>query len=459
MIMQFVVNLILARLLLPSDFGAIGLIYIFLAVSQTLIDGGFGAALIQNKQPSQTDYSTIFYWNLMLASLLYISLFISAPLIARFYKLPELIGIIRVIGLSLIVDALSIIQQNKLRKQLEFKKLAIVTVLAYALGAAVALFMAYSGAGVWALVANTLGGSLFMAILVWLATRWLPSLTFSRASLRNLFGFGGYLLASNILQTVCQNLQGLIIGRRFSATQMGYYSQAAKLDNICSYSIPQIIIQVVFPVFSSLQDDYERIRKAALKVMGVIAHLIFPLMALLILIAEPLITGLYGEKWLPSVPYFRILCVGGIFVCLQNVNFYVVASVGKSRALFFWSFYKWGFLIAALLTGMFFGMTGLLWGMVISSFNIYLTNAWLSAHFVGLKVSRQLLTLLPTFLLSGSLLASCFALHIFLDMHYLINAAIFILAYILLSHLLKIPAYIQTIEMLIQLIHRKKSAI
>ncbi len=325
---QFIVNLVLARLLLPADFGMIGMLAIFITVSQTLIDGGFASALIQKKEPTQVDYSTIFFWNLIFSAFLYGILFFSAPLIAEFYAMPSLSAVLRVMALNLILTGIFAIQKTRLQKQFEFKTLAIVNISAYTLGAIIAILFALYDFGVWSLVVMQLSYGAFSIFLLCCITRWFPSICFSKASLKKLFGFGGYIMAANILQTICLNIQGIIIGKRFSATQMGYYSQAFKLDQVTSYSIPQIIVQVMYPVYSTIQDDKERLNKMVLMNMRVIAFMIFPLLAMLILVAEPLIGGLYGSKWLPAAPYFRIFCVGGFFVCLQHVNLYAVAAVG-----------------------------------------------------------------------------------------------------------------------------------
>lgn len=400
MVLQFTVNLILARLLLPEDFGAIGMLAIFIAVSQVLIDGGFGSALVQKKNPSQTDYSTIFYWNILFSSFLYLILFIFAPYIGKFFSMPVLSGVLRGIGLTLIINSIFTLQKIRLQKRLEFKRIAISNLSSYIIGAACAIIMAYHGGGVWSLVAMQITYGVVFILVLWLITKWTPSLRFSVKSLRELFGFGGYILFANILQETCKNLQGIIIGRKFSATQMGYFSQAYKLDQITSYSIPQVIVQVMYPVYSSLQDDRERLNEIVAMNMRVIAFLIFPVIGLLILIAEPLIVFLYGEKWLPSVPYFQVLCVGGFFVCLQNVNFYAVAAVGKSKQLFYWSFYKWGFLLCALIIGMNFGMYGILWGMVLSNFNIFMVNSFLASKHTGLSMGKQIGSFIPLIFLT-----------------------------------------------------------
>lgn len=451
--LQFAVNLILARLLIPADFGAIGMLAIFIAVSTVLIDGGFGSALIQKKAPTQTDYSTIFYWNVIFSTFLYAILFLTAPLIADFYKMPVLSGVLRGWGLTLIISSILTVQRVKLQKALAFKTLAITNICAYVTGSAVGIVMAYRDWGVWSLVTmQVMYAAIAVAVLA-IITRWHPSLCFSKKSMRELFSFGGFIMAASILQEVCKNLQGILIGKKFSATQMGYFSQAYKLDNITSYSIPQVIVQVMYPVYSSIQDDRERLNEMVLMNIRVISFLIFPMLALLILIGEPLITLLYGDKWLPSVPYFQVLCVGGFFVCLQNVNFYAVAAVGKSKQLFYWSLYKWGFLLAALLVGMTLGMYGILWGMVISNMNIFLVNCFLASRHVGITVDSQLKALIPMLLATGvSFLLTCGAELIYPSLA--VNIALFLTSYLVISYLFRFKALNESMLLVKKLLHR-----
>ncbi len=439
-ILQFVVNLILARLLMPDDFGAIGLITIFIAVAQTLIDGGFGAALIQKKNPTQEDYSTILWWNMAFSGFLYFILFVSAPLIAKFYHIESLTYIIRAIGIVLIINAIVSVQINRLRKKLYFNKIALINILSCIIGSGVAILAAYFQYGVWSLVFLQLVTALISLTMLWVVTGWHPSIVFSIASFKALFSFGGYLLAANLLQTICQNLQGLIIGRKFSATQMGYYSQAQKLDQLSSYALPQIIVQVMFPVFSQIQDDQAKLQDVVLRSIRIISFIIFPIITLLIIIAESLIETLYGAKWLPAVPYFQILCLGGLFSCLQNVNFYAIAAVGKSRELFYWSFYKWGFLLTALIVSMNFGMYGILWGMVLSSINIYLTNSWLTSKHIKLKLIKSVFVLLPVLIIAVICGVCTEFIILNFNLHFIIISIFFFVLYLSISAMFGLKA-------------------
>lgn len=452
MVLQFVVNLVLANLLLPSDFGTVGVLAIFIAVSQTVIDGGFASALIQRKEPTDIDYSTIFFWNLGFSLLLYGVLFVASPFIAGYFSMPVLRDVLRVISLNLVISALAQMQLVRMKRELAFKRLAVVNLTSYIVASVIAIVMAFRGFGVWSLVAMTVINQAMVTGLYWILNRWHPVAVFSMKSFRSLFGFGGYLLAASILHEICRNLQGVIIGKRFSAADMGYYSQAYKLDQVTSYSIPQVLVQVLFPVFSNIQNDRERLVEMTLLGMRVIAAVVFPLLIVLMIVAEPLVVTLYRDVWLPCVPYFRILCVGGIFVSLQNVNFYAVAALGHSDVLFRWSFYKWGLLLVLLLVGMFFGMEGIMWAIVVSNLNIFVVNAVLSRRYVGCPLRRQIRCVLPP-LATGA--AAGLAVVPFMGMlPWWVCASAYLLLYVALALLFRLRA-LGDLRQLLQLVKKK----
>lgn len=452
--LQFISNLILARLLLPSDYGAVAMLSIFLVVSNTLIDGGFGNALIQKKNPSQADYSTIFFWNLALSSFLYAILFIFAPLIARFYDLPELCNVLRINGTILILNSFLLIPHNRLRKQFAFKKLAIVNISSYILAAGLAIWMAKSGFGVYALVAMHLAGGSFAAIFLFIVARWVPSLTFSIDSFKKLFSFGGYMLAASLLQDICKNLQNLIIGKHYNSTQLGLYAQAQKLDQIPSYTLPQILVKVMFPFYSSMQDDKAKMGSVLMMNMRIIALWIFPLMSVLIIGSKSIFLFLYGQRWLDAVPYFQILCVGGFFVCLQNVTFYAVAAVGKSRALFAWSWVKWLTLFALLMIGMNLSMKGLLWCMVLSNVNIFFINVYLSGKHVNTGILPLITNLLPTIFCTATAWASTQLIATIASDNDIILCISFLIVYVSTAILFKLKGVKESRTIINKLLHR-----
>ena len=463
MAIQFVVNMVLANLILPVDFGYIGILAIFMAVSQVLIGGGFATALIQKKSPTQTDYSTIFFWNVGLSACLYLTLFAFAPLIAGFFRQPILTDVLRTFGIMLIFSALSQVHAVRLRKQMAFRTIAIVNIVSYSAAGLTAIYLAVRGFGVWALVTMQLVNTGLAFILYFIVTRWHPSAVFSKHALKSMFNFGGYLLAAGLLQEICKNIPSIIIGRRFSATQMGYYSQANKLDQINSYAVPQALVQAIFPYYSQIQDDRDRLAMTLLRCIRVIAFCIFPVLGLLIIAAPDLIVLLWGEEWLPAAPYFRILCCGGIFTCLQNINFYAVAARGQSKDLFRWSFYKWGVLTALLLGGMFLGMEGIMWAFVVSNANIYTVNALLAQRHTGLRFTRQLRGWMPTALATAVSVGIAFFTG-FLSRSGLLGGAglsmmvaSFIICYACIVALFNFRATEDVCSILRQIINRKKS--
>lgn len=294
--LTFVSNLVLARLLMPSDYGCIGMLQVFISISGIFVTAGFGSALIQKKHPTHIDYTSVFYWNLVAAIVFYFVLYFTGPAIARFYAMPELCSVLRVQSLSLIINAFSTVQSNQLQKQLRFKQLSIRNIIASFIGTIVAITMAFMDMGVWSLVANSLVSSFIGVLLLWKMSSWRPTFEFSWQSLRELFSFGGLMALSAFVETIYTNLQSLIIGKYYSANDLGYYTQAKKLEEVPTTALSQVVNDVSFPVFSSIQDDRSRLLLALRKNVKSITFLTFPLMVLLLIIAEPLLLLLYGGR-------------------------------------------------------------------------------------------------------------------------------------------------------------------
>lgn len=434
-LLQFIVNLVLARLLMPEDYGLVGMLAIFISVSQTLIDGGFCSALIQKQNVTSKDYSTIFYWNIAFAVLLYAILYSIAPSVSKFFHEPVLCEVLRALGIVIVLSSLGLVQRTQLRKQLKIKQLALVNITSLTISAMISIRLAFMGYGVWCLVALQVINNLVASVVFWYITRWRPMLYFSFKKLKELFSFGGYLLAASILQEVSKNMQGVIIGHKFSSMEMGLYAQAKKLEEVACSTFAHVIVQVMFPVYSEIQDDIVKLRNVLRGNIRLIAFLIFPIMVLLIIIAGDLIPFLLGDKWIPVVPYFQVLCLGGFFTCLQNVNFFAVAAIGKSDTLFRWSFYKWGMLIVLLFVGVYWGIYGVLLSMVLSEFNIFMVNALLVSKYLKLPLRIQLVACLPAF--AVSLLAGIIVIVInyYVPLNFAINIIFFFIIYISSAYL------------------------
>lgn len=444
---SFISGIILARLLTPDDYGCIGMLSIFMVIAGSFVDGGFASALIQKKRPTQEDYSTIFFFNLGMSLLMYAILFLCAPAIAGFYNMPLLCSVLRVQGLVLIINAFSIIQSNQLRKQLRFKKIAVVTLITSLISLSVTIFMAYRGFGVWALVAMNLLSALIPAVVYWISNKWYPLLVFSISSFKELFGFGFYMFLTNLLNTTCNNIQGLLIGRIYNPATMGYYSKAKGTEELASTSISNVMGQVTYPLYAEYQDDKPMLINVIRRITCSIAYISFPMMLLLILLAKPIFVLLYSDRWLPSVPFFQILCVAGIAICLQGVNFQAIAAVGKSKVMFSWTILKRVIGLALIVGGLFlWGIKGLLFGMVLQSWLIYLINAYQVHKYIGYKLNTQLSNLLPIFLLTLISFGLSYGVGLLLhELHMYLTAviqlAVFVIIYLGGSILFKMDSY------------------
>lgn len=439
MTISFVSNIVLARLLTPDDYGTIGMLMIFIAVANTFVDSGFGSALIQKKEPTREDYSTIFWWNMFLSLVLYGVLYMSAPAVARFYDLPLLSQVLRVQGFVLILNALSIIQQNQLRKQLKFKRLASVTVASAVLSAVIAIVLAYLGWGVWALVAQQLMLSGFTAILLWVLNKWYPLLSFSKESFKQLFGFGGFMLLSSLINTIFNNINSLIIGKLFSASTMGYFSQAKKIEDATAMSVTSVVEQVTYPILSEHQNDKNKMRSILKRFNTCTFFIVTPMMLLICLFAEPIVVFLFTEKWLPAAPYLKILALHGIPMGLQGVNYNAIAAIGKSKTIFATTIIKRITTISLMLIGVYIAdVEGLLWGMVVSSSLIILYNMILVSKYLDYRVITQIKELSGIAFVSACsfLIVLCF--QNWATINNLILVIIFIATYTVLSYTLKI---------------------
>lgn len=458
---SFVSNIVLARLLTPDDYGCIGMLAIFITVSNTFVDGGFGSALIQKKEPTQKDYSTIFWWNLFLSIVIYGILYLSAPAVSRFYDIPLLSSVLRVQGIVLIINALNIVQTNQLRKSINFKRLATIHIVSHIIGAGCAIVLAYMDWGVWALVAQQIIASSITSVMLWVMNRWLPQLCFSLESFKQLFSFGGFILASNLINTFCDNIQGLLIGKFFNPAMLGLYTQSRKLEEIATNSISGVVNQVAYPVLSKKQSDKNGMITALKRFITFIAFIVFPLMLLLIVIAEPLITLVYSAKWLPCVPYFRILCIAGLAISLQMINYNAIAAIGKSNVLFKWTIIKRTIGLVLNIGGLLlFGIYGLLWGSVLTSYTLYFINAYLVSKHVGYNAKDQLVDLFPIISISIVTFLISFITYNFVgNNNYIVMLMIiglFIVVYLLLSKIFNKLQFSEFIYLTKDIIKHKK---
>lgn len=397
---QLISNIVLARLLSPYEFGLIGMIMVFIAISNTFVEGGFSSALIQKKNTTPEDYSTIFFINIIVAIVLFIVLYLSAPSIAAFYGQPILRDLLRVLGIILILNALSIIQNTKLIKSVKFKPLAKINLSATIIACFLSISAAIYGFGVWSLVIQMLAISFFKTVFLWINSVWRPLLIFENKSAKKLIGFGYKLLISGLIDSIYTNMYALIIGKVFSPVDLGYYTQAKKMQDVPVYTLSGVVNQVTFPVFAHLQDDLLKFKSGLKKSLTSLAFINFPMMILLMVIAKPLFLILFTAKWNEAIPYFQLLCLSGMFLSSHAVNLNALKAKGRSDIYLFSEVIKKIIGIMALFLSMQWGIIGMIYSIVFTSFISFFINAYFSAKIVQYGIIEQLLDVLPSFLLS-----------------------------------------------------------
>lgn len=412
---QFIVGIILARILSPREFGLVGMLTIFIAVSQTFVDSGFRTALIRKKHCSDVDYSTVFYFNMVVAVALYIVLFFSAGLISRFFEEPQLKPLVKVLGLGLIFSSFGIIQQTILTREINFKLQTYVT-LAAALGSGtLAIVMALNNYGVWSLVALTVSRFALSSLFLWSWSKWRPILVFSLQSFKELFSFGSKLLLSAIIETLYQNIYLIVIGKYFSARDLGFYTRADQFRNLPSKNIMGVIQRVSYPVLSSIQDEAERLKTNYQKLIRSTMFITFLLMLGMAAVAKPMVLALIGEKWLPSVVYLQLLCFVGMFYPLQALNLNMLNVKGRSDLFLKLEIIKKLIAIPVIIIGIFWGIKIMIVGMIVNSIIAYSINSYYSGRLIGYSTGEQIRDILPSFVLAVGINGVVFLLGLMLS--------------------------------------------
>ncbi|HAF30208.1 MAG TPA: flippase [Bacteroidales bacterium] len=395
--MQFVVGIILARILSPREFGLIGMLTIFIAISQSFIDSGFSSALIRKKDCTQVDYSTIFYFNLVIGIFFYLILFVSASAISSFFNEPQLEIMLKILGLGLILNAASIIQRTILTKNINFKLQTKISFVATVGSASIAITMALYNYGVWSLVALTISRFGLNALFLWLWAKWKPLWVFSKQSFNELFSFGSKLLISGLIDTTYRNIYFLVIGKYFSATELGYYTRADQFQALPSQNLNGIISRVSYPLLASIRDDIPRLKNNYQKLIRSTMFLTFVLMLGMAAVAKPMILTLIGEKWLPSVVYLQMLCFVGMFYPLHALNLNMLQVQGRSDLFLKLEIIKKILAVPIIIIGIIWGIKIMIAGMMLNTIIAYYLNSYWSGKMIGYSFKQQVKDILPAF--------------------------------------------------------------
>lgn len=396
----FLANIILARILTPKDFGLLAVITIFVQIAQTFIDSGFSNALIQKKDRNQVDYSTVFFFNLAISIGLYIILYFCAPLIAHFFDNSQLTSLTRVVGLNFVIGALVSVHRTRLTVLLQFKQQSLITLISSIIAAVVSIFFAYRGIGVWALVMLTLINISLQTLLFYLTIKWHPSLVFSKTAFKSLFSYSSKLLGASLIHLLYRNIYPIVIGKKFSPTELGYFNRADTFAMYPSTVIGSIISRVAFPIFSRIQDDDVRLRSAYSKYIIFSSLIIFPIMVGMIVLAKPLTFVILKEQWLPMVPMLQILCIDWMTDHLCSINLNVLYVKGRSDLALRLEIIKKTLAIIIFFISLYWGIIGVCWGRVVYGILATYLNSYYTKRLIGLSQWQQIKDILQPFFFS-----------------------------------------------------------
>ncbi len=387
----FVLNIILARLLTPYDYGIVGMLTIFLTFSNVFIDSGFSRALIQKQDRTENDFSTTLIFNIVISVIIYSILFFAAPAISQFYKTPELLTLQRVLFLVIIFNSLTVVQSAKLQIKVDFKSIAIVNSVTVILSGLIAIFAAYKGLGAWALVIQTLAKSLVSTVMFWIIGKWMPKTGFSKKSFKNLFGFGSKLLVSGLLSTTITNVYNLVIGKVYNPASLGYYTRAQQFPEITSGTIASVLNTTTFPLMSSLQNNKDELANTLKKLIKMAAMVVFPAMIGLACLSEPIILVLLGDKWLHASDLLFWLSLSYIFTPLSILNMNVLNAIGRSDLFLKIDLIKIPFIILTMIITFPISIKAIVIGNTVTAFLWFYINGFLIGKFYKFGAIKQLI--------------------------------------------------------------------
>lgn len=456
---QFIVSIVLARLLSPDDYGLIGIITIFTTVCTAIINGGFSNALIRTQKPIDEDYNTAFICNLLMSILLYAIVFLCSPLIADFFNRQELVALTRVSSFTMIIGALAIVQQTRLTKRIDFKTQTKITLIASVASGVIGISLALMDFGVWALVMQGIISQLLRTVLLWIYNHWIPSIRFSKESFNRLFGFGWKMMVSGVLDSLWKELYQLVVGKFYSPATLGQYTRAKQFSSMFSSNLTTVIQRVTYPVLSDIQDEKERMVAAYRKIIKTTMFMTFALMFALGAISEPLLYCLIGPKWHEAATYLPLICLVGSLYPLHAINLNMLQVQGRSDLFLGLEIAKKIIGLAPLFIGAFVGIFPMLYTTVITSIISYFLNSFFSGKLLGYSSWMQLRDIAPSFFISLSMAVIVFCLRFLPFSNWLIlpmQILLGIIVFFFLCKITKIEEYKEVINMIQPVLNKIK---
>ena len=389
-LISFVLNIILARLLTPNDYGTVGMLAIFIAFSNVFIDSGFSRALIQKLDRTEKDFSTTLIFNIVISVIIYITLFFCSPAIAKFYKTPELIGLQRVFFIVIIVNSFTVVQNAQLQIKVDFKKIALINSITTILSGVVGIIAAYNGLGPWALVIQSISKAIISTLCFWVIGRWIPKTGFSFTSFKKLFSFGSKLLLSGFLSATVNNIYRMIIGKVYTAESLGYYTRAGQFPDLTSGTVGSVLNTVTFPLLSSLQKENDNLINIFRRLIRITSMFVFPAMVGLAVLSEPLILVLLGEKWLPSAELLFWLCFAELFTAHNALNMNILNAIGRSDLFLKVDLVKYPFMFATMAICFPISLKAVVIGRTVTAIIYYYINTFMIGRLYGFGFFKQL---------------------------------------------------------------------
>ena len=455
-----IITLLLAWFLSPEDYALIAMVIVFVALSQVIVDGGFGHALIRKKNTTREDYNTVFYTNIFLSIFIYSLLYFCAPFIANFYGEQTLVSIIRVVGVSVFFNALTVVQQSVLQKKMLFKLQLKVQLPAVVISSCTALILAYFSFGVWALISQIVVNAFFVALLYWRLNIWRPRRIFSIQSLQELFSFSSFLMMESLLAVPFKNMYNIILPKFFASSIVGIYFFAEKIKELVLSQLVQSIQTVVYPALATLQDEKNRLKDGFRQVVLIMSFVLTAFLLFLSALTESVFGALFPIRWYEAIPFVQILCIAALFYPLNALNLNIMKVVGKTNLILYVGLYKkiLGIIIFSI-TLLFNDIIVVLYGQIIFSILGYIPNSYYASRLIGYSVYEQLLDFLPSLTLSSIVAIFVYFLQSILDFNPLIElltlSGIAIIVYLILAYLFKLKAYMLTKDLLIKKLKKK----
>lgn len=399
-LVTFVVSIVLARLLMPEDYGTVALVTVFTTIMQVFVDSGLGTALIQKKDADDLDFSSVFYFNFAVCIILYLLMFFAAPLIASFYNMPELTTVVRVISLTIVISGIKGVQQSYVSRNMLFKRFFYATLGGTIFSAFLGIAMAYAGFGVWAIVAQQLSNTAIDTLILWITVKWRPKLIFSWNRLKGLLGFGWKMLCSALLDTIYNNTRSLLIGKVYSSADLAYYNEGNKFPNLIVANINSSINSVLLPAMSKEQDDKDRLKNMTRRSIMVSCYIMAPLMIGLACCASNVVTIVLTEKWLPCVFFLQIFCITYMFYPIHTANLNAIKAMGRSDLFLKLEIWKKVIGLILLIATLFISVKAMTYSLLISTMTSMIINSWPNKKLLDYSFLEQMKDILPSILLA-----------------------------------------------------------